>query len=109
VLYPATVRFGLSAGELFSLVINTIPFEALAFEPLALRSLLRCALLCGSDFSFIVGTRPSLATAIGTAPKSLTGFKSIFVTAGAFVWPKVFLLFKTRGDRDDYNKQNQEE
>jgi hypothetical protein len=99
----------LPAGEPFSLVINIIPFEALTCEPLVFRLLLRCALVRGSDLSFIVGTRPSLATAIGTAPKFLTGLKSIFVTAGAFVWPKLFLLFETRGEHDGYNKQNQEE
>jgi hypothetical protein len=99
----------LSTGVPFSLEIDTIPFKALTVEPLAFRFFLRCALVRGSDLSFIVGTRPSLATAIRTAPKSLTGFKSIFVTAGAFVWSKLFLLFETRGDHDDNNKQNQEE
>jgi hypothetical protein len=103
----------------FSLVINIVSFSAVAIEArsggcllvisgeprLSLRGVF---LRCGG-FPFIIRAGPPFAPTIRAAEEFLASLKSIFVTAGAFIGPKLFLfLSRTRRDYGDYKKKKKE-
>lgn len=112
-----SVQFSLPAGEPFSLVINTVSFSAIAIKTcLSLRILAisgesclssPCLFpLCGDPPFIIFAQEPPATLTVRAAKEFPVSHESVFVTARAFIGPKLFrFLFRTRPDYGDYNNK----